>query len=79
MRFLRLYSGFFMVAVAIGAFNHKVIRALDLLRVANDRAFFAADIAGKNEFGCFSVFFHPNFDGRRPQQMSDVIETCRYT
>ena len=53
-----------MVTVAVSAFDDKIIRALHLLRIADDRAFLAADVAGKDDLRRLPILLRPDFYGR---------------
>ena len=58
--------------VAVGGFYHEVVRALNMLRVAEDGLIDVADIAAEADAALLAVFVQPYLYCRRAEQVPDV-------
>ena len=68
-----------MSPVAIGRFNHDIIRLFHLLRFFNNRLVRISHIAGENNLLRNPILRDPYLDTGRPKQMPHVVELYVYS
>ena len=58
--------------VAVGGFDHEIIRLLDMLRVLQDRLVGVAHISAEADFPSLSILLQPDLDGRGAQKVAYI-------
>ena len=58
--------------VAVGGFDHEIIRLLDMLRVLQDRLVGVAHISAEADFPSLSILLQPDLDGRGAQEVAHI-------